>query len=173
MKRKTVITGAAAKIDNLIKHLEYKYEAENFEVQVLDIHDEDVAGKLFQMKELAEKTWLTTVKDVTGLGTAATAKLMVQGQDLEVEVFGGKWLDKVAVGAISMVILWPLLITAGIGAWKQHALLDELYQEITLFLTETAELYAPRPPQMTHCTNCGTSISTEMRFCGNCGMKLA
>jgi hypothetical protein len=170
MKRKTVILGAASKIDTLIKHLEYKYEAENFEVQVLDIHDEDLTGKLFQMKEKAEKTWVTTVKDVTGLATAATAKLMIQGQDLEVEVFGGKWLDKVAVGAISMVILWPLLITAGIGAWKQHALLDELYREVTLYMAETAP---PHPLQLTHCTNCGNAISAEMRFCGNCGMKLA
>ena len=90
MSRKTVVPGAASKIDTLLQHLEDKYKSRQFEVQVLEIHDKTLTGKLFQMKETSSKTWLTSVKNVTGLGTAATVKLLVQGQDLEVEVFGGK-----------------------------------------------------------------------------------
>jgi len=172
MSRKTVVPGAASKIDKLLQHLEDKYKSRQFEVQVLEIHDKVLTGKLFQMKETSSKTWLTSVKNVTGLGTAATVKLLVQGQDLEVEVFGGKWLDKVAAGAVSLVVLWPLIITSGIGAWKQNALLDELYEEVALFLAGHAGFPAPAATLLTHCPNCRNPISTGVKFCGTCGKKL-
>src|SRR5919109_1944270 len=104
MSRKIVVPEATPKIDQLIKHLEDTYKSRQFEVQVLEIYDRALTGKLFQVKEASNKAWLTSIKNVTGLGTAATVKLIAQGQDLEVEVFGGKWLDKVAVGAVSLVV---------------------------------------------------------------------
>jgi hypothetical protein len=65
---------------------------------------------------------------------------------LEVEVFGGKWLDKVAAGAVSLVVLWPLVIIAGISVWKQNAPLNELYDEAVLFLARHADLPWKRQP---------------------------
>lgn len=172
MARKTVVSGAASKIDGLIKHLEDKYKGRNFEVQVLQIQDGPQTGKLFQVKEASDKTWLATAKNVTGLGTAGTVKLILQGQDLEVEVFGGKWLDKLATGAISWVVLWPLIITTGIGLWKQNTLLDQLYETVALFLAGTAPP-APGPTlQRAHCPGCGIPVTAGTKFCGDCGTKL-
>ena len=94
-------------MDNLVAHLEDKYRGRQFEVQVLELHERAVSGKLFQVKETSSRAWLTSVKNLAGVGTAATVKLIPQGPDLEVEVFGGKWLDKVAAGAVAMVVLWP------------------------------------------------------------------
>ena len=172
MSRKTVVPGAAAKLDALIKHLEDKYKARNFEAQVLQIQDGTQNGKLFQMKEASDKSWLTNVKNVTGLTTAATVKLIAQGQDLEVEVLGGKWLDKVAAGAVSLVLLWPLIVTSGIGAWKQNALLDELYETVALFLARSSSPVPAATPQKAHCPGCGKPVTAGMKFCGDCGAKL-
>jgi hypothetical protein len=172
MSRKTVIPDAAPKIDQLIKHLEDKYKPRQFEVQVLEVQDRVLTGKLFQVKEASTKAWFTSIKNVTGLGTAATIKLMAEGQDLEVEVFGGKWLDKVAVGAVSLAVLWPLIIVSGIGAWRQNALLDELYDEVVLFLAGHADPLALATTPMTHCPSCDKPITPGIKFCGNCGMKL-
>jgi hypothetical protein len=180
MSRKTIVPGGAGKIDSLVEHLEKKYKARQFEVQVLQIQDGGQAGRLFQVKDATDQGWLSSVKNMSGLTTAATVKLMIHNQDLEVEVLGGKWLDKVAVGAVSLVVLWPLLITSGIGAWKQNALLDELYESVALYLADsripTATQYAPPPPPpaaaRSHCPGCGQPITGAMKFCGECGHRL-
>ncbi|MGH8543283.1 MAG: zinc ribbon domain-containing protein [Gammaproteobacteria bacterium] len=184
MLRKTVVAGAAPRMEELVKHLEDKYRSRDFEVQVLDIFDGAARGKLFQTKEVSQKGWLTQVKNVTGLGTAATVKLLARGHDdLEVEVTGGKWLDKAAAGAVSLVVLWPLIVTAAVGAWKQSTLLDEIYKDVALFLaghSPVAPAVGKAPPPnlkqtpepRVHCPNCGGPTSAGAKFCGNCGTKL-
>ena len=37
------------------------------------------------------------------------------GDSVQVEIGAGKWIDKAAVGTVSLFILWPLAVTAGIG----------------------------------------------------------
>mgnify|MGYP001489779422 CR=1 FL=1 len=176
MSRKTIVHGAALKIDALIEHLENKYKAKQFETQVLQIIDGGLAGKIFQLKGADDQGWRNSLKNISGLGTTATVKIMINGQDLEVEVLGGKWLDKVAAGAVSMVILWPLLITSGIGAWKQNALLDDLYESVTLFLTDkkytNTAFTSPLSSTRTHCPDCEQPITADMKFCGECGYRL-
>jgi hypothetical protein len=46
---------------------------------------------------------------------------------LTVEVGSGKWIDKAAAGAVSVL---PLAVTARIGAWKQSALPDKISEYI-------------------------------------------
>ena len=36
------------------------------------------------------------------------------------EIGAGKWIDKAAVGTVSMLVLWPLAVTAGIGALAEQ-----------------------------------------------------
>src|SRR5262245_13070719 len=174
MARKTVFPGAASKMDALIAHLEEAYRARQFEVQVLEIEDQEVRGKLLQMKEATPKTWLDSAWNIAGLGTTTSVKVIAHGPALEVEVFGGKWLDKVAVGAVSLVVLWPLLITAGVGAWKQNALLDEVYRTVSTFLSGPADAppHTAAAPTPTHCAQCGDPVTSSMRFCGGCGAKV-
>jgi hypothetical protein len=131
VEKKTVVPKAARKLPGLIKHLEATFEAQNFEVQVLDILDEGVTGKIFQMKP--EKRWFSDIKNLAALGIAATAKLIVHGQDLEIEVGGGKWWDKAVALGSSYWLVVPLF-TMAYGSWEQHKLLGELYQEIMEYL---------------------------------------
>ena len=46
---------------------------------------------------------------------------------LTVEIGAGKWIDKAAVGTVSMFILWPLAVTAGFGAWEQMKMPDKIF----------------------------------------------
>jgi hypothetical protein len=36
------------------------------------------------------------------------------GETLTVEIGAGKWIDKAAVGTVSLFILWPLAVTAAV-----------------------------------------------------------
>lgn len=49
---------------------------------------------------------------------------------LTVQIGSGKWLDKTAAGTVSLFILWPLAITAGLGAWEQMKVPEEIFDYI-------------------------------------------
>lgn len=49
---------------------------------------------------------------------------------LTVEIGAGKWIDKAAVGTVSMFILWPLALTAGFGAWEQAKMPEKVFDYI-------------------------------------------
>ncbi len=105
-----------------------KYKSDGYEVQKLSFDDEGNDGRLVQIRNTSEGVG-SKLKALVGLKTCATLKLLQKGGDLEVEVFGGSWLDKGAVVAVSWFVLWPLLITGGIGAFKQKKLLDSVYED--------------------------------------------
>jgi hypothetical protein len=49
---------------------------------------------------------------------------------MTVEIGAGKWIDKAAVGTVSMFILWPLAVTAGLGAWEQMKMPEKVFDFI-------------------------------------------
>ena len=50
------------------------------------------------------------------------------GGNLTAEIGAGKWIDKGAVGVVSMFVLWPLAVTASFGAWEQIRLPDRIFE---------------------------------------------
>ena len=130
---KTTIAGAADKMEALASHILEKYRLEGYGVQSIRFEENDLDGLLVQMKN-STSTGGGLLRTVTGLSSCATLKLTASGKDLNVEVMAGKWLDKVGAAAVSMVILWPLLITASIGAFRQKAFLDKVFNEALAWL---------------------------------------
>ena len=135
MDRKMTIAGAASKRAACVEFLSGKYKAEGYEVQIVPIEENGEQGVLLQMRNTTENTASGWMKNLTGLETCASVKLVDAGTALSAEVLAGKWLDKVAAGAVSMVVLWPLLVTASIGAIKQKAMLDRVWNETVTFLS--------------------------------------
>lgn len=133
MSRKTTIPGAAAKIDECARFIQEKYQRDGYGTQRLLFEENGTQGMLVQIKN-ATTTGGSLLRTVTGLSSCATLKLSAAGDDLSIEVMAGKWLDKVGAAAVSMVILWPLLVTASIGAFRQKAFLDRVYNETLTWL---------------------------------------
>ncbi len=126
--------GCANRMGELAEHLRGKYERAGYDIQVLQLTERD-RGVIFQMRQKYDADWKKTASRLTGLDTAATVTIRAEGDSLGVEVGGGKWLDKAAVaGFATFVTLGMLIIPAGIGAWKQRQLLDELVMEIDNFI---------------------------------------
>lgn len=128
MSKNSTINGAAFQMDYGADYILEKYKSDGYEVQKLSFDDEGNDGRLVQIRNTSEGVG-SKLKALVGLKTCATLKLLQKGGDLEVEVFGGSWLDKGAVVAVSWFVLWPLLITGGIGAFKQKKLLDSVYED--------------------------------------------
>lgn len=73
-------------------------------------------------------------KKLLGLATATNITID-QFEDLfTVSLSQGRWIDKAAVAGVSMFVLWPLLITSAVGAYKQaelpNKIIDFLNSEI-------------------------------------------
>jgi hypothetical protein len=65
-------------------------------------------------------------RDFVGMATSLNIVFYQSGDTLTVQIGSGKWVDKAAVGTVSLFILWPLAITAGFGAWEQMKMPEKI-----------------------------------------------
>ena len=65
-------------------------------------------------------------KTLLGMEIAATIKITIKGNDLVINIGGGKWIDKAAGSAISWFIFWPTLLTTGWGIYIQQQLFKKI-----------------------------------------------
>jgi len=95
---------------------------QDFDTQQINTDHDSV---LLQIKKRG--SW----RDLVGMATSLNV-VFHQGEDdtLTVEIGAGKWVDKAAVGAVSLLILWPLAISAGFGAWEQMKMPDNIFDYI-------------------------------------------
>jgi hypothetical protein len=56
--------------------------------------------------------------------------LRLRGNELQVEIGAGKWIDKATTGTVSLFVLWPLAVTTAFGAWQQAKLPQRTFSAI-------------------------------------------
>lgn len=71
-----------------------------------------------------------TLRTLSGMKLATTVELTVNGTQLNVTLGEGQWADKLGAGAVGIFLLWPLAVTAGIGAYKQKKLPSEIFEVV-------------------------------------------
>jgi len=102
----------------LIQEVKGWLDSQGFDTQQLSADDQSL---LVQIKKRGG--W----RDLVGMATSLNILFHQNDDTLTVEIGAGKWVDKAAVGAVSLVILWPLAITAGMGAWEQMKMPDRIF----------------------------------------------
>jgi hypothetical protein len=102
----------------LIQDVKGWLDSQGFDTQQLSADDQSL---LVQIKKRGG--W----RDLVGMATSLNILFHHNADTLTVEIGAGKWVDKAAVGAVSLVILWPLAITAGMGAWEQMKMPDRIF----------------------------------------------
>lgn len=102
----------------LIDEVKGWLNSQGFDTQQLSADDQSL---LVQIKKRGG--W----RDLVGMATSLNILFHHNDDTLTVEIGAGKWVDKAAVGAVSLVILWPLAITAGMGAWEQMKMPDRIF----------------------------------------------
>jgi hypothetical protein len=179
-------------LHHLAKAIVDWYRSQDFDVQQLDVQE---GGILVQAKRGG---W----RNAVGMASALNVTLRQNRNNLLVEIGSGKWLDKAAVGAVSMVILWPLALAAAYGVWQQSQLPKRTFEFIQqYFSANTASMAsAPSPfgtpgieavpansvltpttasvgtvlpmAALQFCPACGKTVSDADRFCKSCGDAL-
>jgi len=153
-----------AELKPLADDLAQWLKGRQFETQVLSVES---GGVLIQGRQ--EGGW----RSVVGMALATNVVLNRTGANIKVEVGQGKWLDKAVVGAVGMLLLWPALIPAAIGAWQQSKLPEEIFNHVAAFLA----VQAPKPAEATAatqvpCPNCGQMVNAGVKFCEHCGQAM-
>ena len=128
-RRHAYVSNAARKIDVLASAMLSKYVHDGYDVQRLSFEHGEQRGVLVKIQNYKSNAG-KYFRMVVGMWACATIKLLLRGNNLEVKVFGGKWIDKIGVVVVSLFILWPLLLVALIGAYRQKRLLDAAYDSV-------------------------------------------
>jgi hypothetical protein len=105
----------------LLHDLKSWLNSQGFDTQQVNADDDSL---LLQIKKRGG--W----RDLVGMATSLNILFHQSDDTLTVEIGAGKWVDKAAVGTVSLFILWPLAITAGMGAWEQMKMPDKVFDFI-------------------------------------------
>lgn len=90
-------------------------------------------------------------KTVTGMRLATTVQMNRTGANtLSVTIGISEWSDKIGAGVAGMLLFWPLAVTAGIGAYKQKKLPEDIFRCIENFLLSNQGSSAKTAPQQPH-----------------------
>jgi hypothetical protein len=85
----------------------------------------------------------STLRTLAGMSSAMSAVIRLEGEYVTVEMGHAKWVEKGAVAAVGMLVFWPALVTAGVGAYQQTQLQSKAWQYIEEFL-RTNSAFADR-----------------------------
>jgi len=102
--------------------------AEGYKYQRLQMED---GGIVIQIEKVGG--W----RKVVGMSTAIHIVFHQVANMVNVEIGNGRWIDKAAIGLLSTIVLWPLAIPAGIGAWQQMKLPERVYGYIAEYIDQS------------------------------------
>ena len=117
-------------------------------------------------------------KTIAGMRMATTIQLTQIDSNLNVVVGQGEWSDKIGAGAVGLFIAWPLAVTAGIGAYRQKKLPEEIFEVVERYLLANGgqasrpQAQAAPQEQQAVCPSCGNACQPGSKFCNYCGAKL-
>ena len=89
-------------------------------------------------------------KTVSGMRLATTVQITRTAPD-NINVTISEWSDKIGAGVAGMLLFWPLAVTAGIGAYKQKKLPEEIFRCIENYLISSTR--PGQAPQQTSSVN--------------------
>ena len=149
------------------------FQSQGFEAQTLES-----GGGGFAIQARKPEAWRNWV----GLSSALNVTMTPQGDNMLVQTGAAKWIDKAGAAAGGLILgLWPVLIPAAYGAWKQSQLPGEVFQVIEQYLsTGQAPIGATRSTvkapvavaSTTPCPSCSKPVRAGAKFCDHCGAKM-
>jgi len=172
-------------IERIARDLEGCYLSQDYQVQHFGNKDHMVV----QLKMGSQ------LEAVIGMQAALTVTLQRFPRGVVATVGQQQWIDKAAAGAIGMLLLWPLAVTAGVGMIGQAGLESQVFSMLdSVILRQRSDVKIgsvppdvesearqqappwPAPGQGSGprgCSNCGELYDAGDVYCSRCGKPLA
>ena len=124
----------------------YEIAPENTEILINKIENWLSSEKQFEVQKVENLN--TTVLQIRkkgnwrrflGMSTALSIKLEKLDNSIEVEIGQGHWLGKVATGATSWFVLWPLAVSTAYGVYDQFKTPKNIFKFIESEVSELNE----------------------------------
>ena len=130
-------------IENVATDLEHTFLSQGYQVQHFGNSDQMTV----QMRKGGD------LATIIGMQTALTVTMQRSPRGILTMIGHQKWVDKAVVGAVGIVaspILWPLIVTAGIGAFQQANLGTQVSNALDMSIRkQNPEVqFGPIPPEM-------------------------
>jgi hypothetical protein len=140
-------TSDTLNIERLASDLEHFYRSQGYQVQQIGNNNQ----VMVQLKKGGD------LESLIGMQAALTVTIQRTAGGVMAAIGQQKWVDKAAVGVVGIFIpaFWPLLVTAGLGAFRQAGLANQVmtildgmvHQQQPDVKTGPAPAAAPPPQQ--------------------------
>lgn len=130
LERHRRFVGGAGLIDGCSVSLIEKWTTCEFHAQCFCFGGEGPSGVLVQIARSQTGNTNRIVRTVAGQELAVCVRLVRNGDDAEMIVSGGKWIDKMLSGAIAWTVFMPLLAIPAIGAYRQQKLIGQVEGDV-------------------------------------------
>jgi hypothetical protein len=132
----------AANLDllRIAQELENVFSAQGYQTQ----HIGDQRQMIVQLHKGGE------IEALVGMQAALTVTLQAAPGGIMAIVGQQQWIDKAAVGVLGMLFVWPLMLTAGIGLFRQIEMENQVYSALDAVVQRLSHdvKIGPIPPQM-------------------------
>ena len=111
-------------------------------------------------------------RSISGLKTGLNVTLKQKADGIEASLEVGIFGKQLIPTAISMLVLWPVLISQVIGMVQQNNLDKEAYQTIEEGIKACENQTVSKSMTGNYCPFCGESMPVDSIFCPSCGKKI-
>ena len=133
LKRENLIECAGWLMQVCASHLGEVYQAKGFYVQKLSFEDNGSEGVLVQIGNPDDEWKKDAIQTICGQKLAVNVKFSVCGEDLQISIDNGRWLDKTFSGVVSWAVFAPLVLFPIVGAVRQCRLIGEIERDVLTF----------------------------------------
>lgn len=127
--RSHLLLGDALLLQECACALTSVYGARGYSTQSFRFTEEGTIGTLVQIGNQVEGWKQKLAATLGGQQIAVNVRLFPKGDDLEVSIDCGRWVDKALSGVVAWAVFAPLLVFPFVGLWRQKRLIERVEHE--------------------------------------------
>ena len=129
LSRSHLLLGDALLMQECACALTSVYGARGYSTQSFRFTEEGTIGTLVQIGNLGEGWKQKLAAALGGQQIAVNVRMFPKGDDLEVSIDCGKWVDKALSGVVAWAVFAPLMVFPIVGVWRQKRLIERVERE--------------------------------------------
>lgn len=129
LRRSHLLVGDAWLMQECAAMLTTAYEARGYATQSFRFADDGAVGFLVQIGNHSDGWKQRIATTLGGQQLAVNVRMLPQGDDLEVSIDCGKWVDKALSGVLAWAVFAPLVVFPIVGLWRQRRLIEDVERE--------------------------------------------
>ena len=129
LRRLHLLVGDAWLMSECACALAAVYAARGYETQSFRFTENNTIGMLVQIGNQTGRWKQKLAATLGGQQIAVNVRLFPKGDDLEVSIDCGKWVDKALSGVVAWAVFAPLMVFPIVGVWRQKRLIERVEHE--------------------------------------------